>query len=105
MIVLNKDVEKITFEEVEDFCIEKRPEGVEIDYKKDLTSKQDGLTKHFASFANTRGGVIIIGIEENPTTYTPLKWEGIDENLVGKYKDKIHSWAKNVTQYHIIKLG
>jgi hypothetical protein len=49
--------------------------------------------------------VIIIGVEENPKTYTPLKWEGVDEKLVGTYKDKIHSWAKNVDPMPNYKIG
>ena len=72
MIVLNKDVEKITFEEVEKFCVEKRPEGVEIDYKKDLTNKQDGLSKHFASF----------GLEQRASAATRITWCSIRSFLV-----------------------
>ncbi|PJC23970.1 hypothetical protein CO058_00570 [candidate division WWE3 bacterium CG_4_9_14_0_2_um_filter_35_11] len=92
MIILNKNPEEITFEDVEEFCKENHIEGIQLDYKKSLPRK--GLAKHFASFSNTRGGVIIIGVEEDPKTGSPLKWEGIEDS--GKLIDTIHQYASNV---------
>jgi hypothetical protein len=36
------------------------------------------LAKHFAAFSNTRGGDIIVGVEENSDTGLPEKWEGVE---------------------------
>ncbi len=55
------------------------PEGVLVDYKRDIYGRSDADVKEFlkdvTSFANTAGGHLIIGIDENggvPTSISPL---------------------------------
>jgi predicted HTH transcriptional regulator len=93
MRILTTPIEDITFADIVGFCQEKQIEGTELDYKKDLSEK--GLAKHIAAFSNTRGGIMIIGVEEDSKTGVPLKWEGVDND--GKLIDRIHQYAANVT--------
>jgi hypothetical protein len=93
MYSFNKKLEKITAEDIVDFCKKKVPEGANLDYKKDFSTK--GLAKHFAAFSNSRGGDIIIGIEENKKTGFPEKYEGID--IDKKLEESIHQSALNVS--------
>lgn len=65
MFLLNKSIDEITYDDVEKFCKKEILEGVYLDYKKDFSSKEDSLAKTIASFANTEGGVIIIGVGDN----------------------------------------
>jgi hypothetical protein len=92
MKILNAPVKDLTFDDVVEFCKEKQIEGIQIDYKKDFPQK--GLAKHFAAFSNTRGGIIIIGVEEDNKTGLPTKWEGITNE--GKLEDRVHQFAANV---------
>jgi len=92
MKILNTPVRDLTFEDVVEFCKEKQVEGIQIDYKKDFPQK--GLAKHFAAFSNTRGGIIIVGVEEDTKTGLPIKWEGITNE--GKLEDRVHQFASNV---------
>lgn len=89
MNLLNKNINDITFDQVVDFCKEKVPEGVQLDYK--LTIPRD-LSKHFATFSNTQGGLIIVGVGEDakglPTTY-----DGVTND--GKLIDQVHQHAAN----------
>lgn len=73
--------------------VKKDIQGVEIDYKKEYSQK--GLEKFLAVFSNTRGGVIIIGVEEDRKTGCPIKWEGIDDNA--KLIEHIYQESCNVT--------
>ena len=57
MFNLSKD--EITFEVVENFCRE-WPEGVRVEYKQEITKD---IPKIVSSFANTQGGVFIIGVK------------------------------------------
>jgi predicted HTH transcriptional regulator len=91
MEILRRPVHELTFADVEEFCQRGIPEGTQIDYKKDLSQK--GLAKHFAAFSNARGGLIIIGVEEDATC-KPSKWEGV--NPADKYEERIHQQAKDV---------
>jgi len=93
MKVLNNDVRSLNFDDVVSFCKEAVPEGVEIDYKRELPSK--GLAKFFAAFSNTRGGILIIGVDEDRTTGLPSFWEGMDDNA--KVVEQIHQTATNIT--------
>lgn len=92
MKLLNTPLKDLNFEDVVDFCKEKEVEGVQVDYKKEFPQK--GLAKHFASFSNTRGGIIIIGVEEDTKTGTPVKWVGVKNE--GKLIDRVHQFAANV---------
>lgn len=72
------DLEKLTIDQVEDFCGMKAvpdnrvKEGPRVDYKKEFPSD---LGKDIASLANTSGGVVLIGIEEEQGV--PIKIDGI----------------------------
>ncbi|MDE0316631.1 MAG: ATP-binding protein [Candidatus Poribacteria bacterium] len=61
MFNLSKD--EITFEVVEDFCREWE-EGVRVEYKQEI---HKDIPKTLSSFANTQGGVLIIGVEADKT--------------------------------------
>ena len=60
MFNLSKD--EITFEVVENFCRE-WPEGVRVEYKQEIKD----IPKIVSSFANTQGGIYIIGVKANQT--------------------------------------
>src|SRR5829696_7959051 len=92
MKILTTLIRELTFNDVAAFCAEKHVEGIQIDYKQDFPQK--GLAKQFAAFSNTRGGIIIVGVEEDSKTGVPLKWEGIPNQ--GKLIDRVHQFAANV---------
>lgn len=79
MKLLSKPVGSITYDEIVEFAKENHPEGVELDYKKEPPDK-DKLSQLVAAFANTRGGLIIIGVEENRENGRPTKWEGVKDD-------------------------
>ena len=60
MFNLSKD--EISFEVVENFCRE-WPEGVRVEYKQEIKD----IPKIVSSFANTQGGVFIVGVTANQT--------------------------------------
>lgn len=84
MKILNQEITTISFEDIVVHCESKIPEGVELDYKVDFPHKD--LAKLIAAFSNTRGGLIIIGVNENRQTGYPSAWEGIpdDATLIEK---------------------
>lgn len=91
MKILNQKADSILYTDVVEFCKEGNIEGVQLDYKREVPAK--GLAKHFASFSNTRGGIIIIGVSEDRSG-KPEKFEGIV--LDSKLVDKIHQYASFV---------
>ena len=90
---IGRPLSEITFEDVEEYCRERRPETTELDYKRQLPKD---LSKHIAAMSNTLGGVIIIGVEEDATGH-PDKWEGVPDD--GKQIDQIYQHAANVKPY------
>ena len=60
--MLTKSIDEITFEDVEIFCKE-YPEGEQVEYKREIKS----IPKIVSSFANTSGGIFIIGVEADKT--------------------------------------
>ncbi|HSA84504.1 MAG TPA: ATP-binding protein [Patescibacteria group bacterium] len=95
MKILHMSIQEITFEDIENFCEEKNREGIQLDYKVDLT--EGSLAKHFAAFSNTRGGIIVIGVQQNKDTGLPESWKGIPITNSAKYIERINQWATSIT--------
>jgi hypothetical protein len=97
MSLWNKPIDTITLRDVEDFCDQGQPEGPRLDYKADVPKD---LAKVVAAFANTTGGLIVLGVAADPKTNTPA-WptpqggrglpftKGIEERLVAICQDNI----------------
>ena len=65
--LLKKRTENITFADVHSFCAEQRREGIRLEYKQRWTDKKrvgDQIAKEVSAFANTRGGLILVGVDE-----------------------------------------
>jgi len=60
--IFGKPLNEVTMQDVKMFCDKQVREGINLDYKRDLTSKS--LLKTMAAFANTRGGFIIVGVDD-----------------------------------------
>src|SRR3989344_7773262 len=91
-MLYTKDIEKITFQDVLDFCNQKYRETIHLDYKQEINS---GLAKTIAAMANTWGGLIIIGVEdEDSTPKLPIK--GIE------YKEHLREQINNIVLGNIM---
>ena len=73
--VFGKPLSEVTIQDVKLFCDKQVREGINLDYKRDLTSKS--LLKTMAAFANTRGGFIIVGVDDEEDK-PKLPVEGIE---------------------------
>jgi hypothetical protein len=62
-------LEDVNFDKIKSFCEEQNSEGETIEYKGDFPSD---LEKSISAMANTYGGIILIGVEANQTTNTPI---------------------------------
>jgi len=86
-------IDNLTFADVNNFCQALPREGTILDYKLDFPAR---LEKTVASFANTYGGHIIIGVDETstgepvlPIAGVPLQ-PGLRERVVAKCLDAIY---------------
>ncbi len=92
MSLFTMPIAEITFDDVVLFCNKGTKEGVSLDYKRDFP---DDLAKSICAFANTWGGLIIIGVAEDKKSNKPATYEGIDferglsEKVMGKILDSI----------------
>ena len=64
--MFTKPIDEITFEDVESFC-QQWAEGVRVEYKSDIEEVKDTIPKIVSSFANTYGGIFLIGVEADQT--------------------------------------
>lgn len=67
-------IDAITFQDVNNFCQTRAREGLVLDYKVGFPNH---LEKTIASFANTYGGHILIGVDETPTGEPVLPIVGV----------------------------
>jgi Schlafen, AlbA_2 len=61
--IFGKPLSGVTYSDVADFCSLQKKEGINLDYKRDLSSSKP-IIKTIAAFANTRGGYIIVGVDD-----------------------------------------
>ncbi|MFA7327939.1 MAG: ATP-binding protein [Candidatus Ratteibacteria bacterium] len=92
MDILNKPINSFNFDDIVEFCKQGCREGLQLDYKREMPTKS--LPKHFAAFSNTRGGVIIIGVDEDKEKGIPKSSDGVEDG--GKIEEKIFQNAANV---------
>ncbi|MBQ6436197.1 ATP-binding protein [bacterium] len=62
-----KKLDELSFKDIQNFCEKSVPENIYLDYKEEINPKNDHLAKTIASFANTYGGWILIGVKEKTT--------------------------------------
>jgi len=89
--LLAQPAESITYQDVQDFCHQKVGESTVLDYKKEIPRD---LAKHIAAMSNRYGGLIIVGVEEDPQTGTPSVYEGLVND--GKLVERGNQFAYNV---------
>lgn len=82
-----------TYEELVEFLQKGFAENRNLDYKREIPEKN--LSKTIASFANSKGGIIILGVEEDKETGKPIKWEGVDSDT--KTREKIDQEISKIT--------
>jgi hypothetical protein len=74
-MIYTKPIADINWEDVENFCEQKIPENAYLDYKENFPQN---LYKSIAAFANTLGGLILIGVEEDNENKPVLPVKGIN---------------------------
>jgi hypothetical protein len=78
-MLYTKKIEEITHKDIVDFCNEQIRENISLDYKETINSS---LAKTIAAMANTWGGLIVIGAEDNDSKpKLPLKGIEFKEHL------------------------
>ncbi|WP_201384065.1 helix-turn-helix domain-containing protein [Ktedonobacter sp. SOSP1-85] len=89
--LLSRNIHDIIYDDVVEFCKQKVLESTQLDYKRNIPKD---LAKHFATFSNTQGGLIVIGVGEDDKGL-PTTFDGVPND--GKLVDRIHQFAANVT--------
>ena len=95
MSLWSKPVDAITFDDINIFCEQQQSEGPRLDYKLDIPND---FEKVVAAFANTLGGLIVLGVEADKTTNKPVwpptrgmpKKHGIEERITAICRDRIY---------------
>jgi len=96
MTLWQKPASEITFADIDAFCRTNQPEGARLDYKGIAFPRN--LDKTIAAFANTLGGLIILGVEADTTSNQPI-WPptdgypaeaGLGERVVQIAQDSIY---------------
>lgn len=88
-------LENLKHSDIVAFCNQGVSENIYLDYKQEI--KADKLSQSVASFANTKGGILLIGVSEDKTTKLPDKTEGITDN--GTLSETINQIIANVTPF------
>lgn len=66
--MFNLPVDEINFDAVRDFCLREQEEGLDLDYKRDWPND---LSRVICGMANVQGGMILVGVDEQPNTRRP----------------------------------
>ncbi len=82
--MFTKSVADLEFSDVESFC-KRFGEGVRVEYKQSIPKK--GIPRTISSFANTLGGILILGVKANEDNTAILPIEGMEKQ--GGIEDRI----------------
>lgn len=94
MSLWSKQLSAVTYADIAGFCDQQVPEGVQLDYKREVPGD---LAKTVAALANTRGGLILLGIAADQKTNAPILpiegmpfAKGITERVTAICRDNIY---------------
>lgn len=115
-MLFDKKIENINIEDIESLIENSVCKNKNLDYKRELHIDTDSDKKEFladiSSFANSNGGDIIFGIEEDSKEKTPKKLVGIyyenDDVLIRKLEDFIRQSIQPIIlniKYKLIKIS
>ena len=115
-MIIDKNIEDIIKEDIQLLIDNAVCESRFLDYKQELHIDTDGDKKEFladiSSFANSAGGDIILGVEEDNTDKIPTSMCGIpyenDDKLIRKIEDLIRQSIQPVIlniQFKVIDIG
>jgi len=80
--MINKQIDEINEEDIENLILNREMEGKTLEYKRDFPDNTNSSKKKFlasiASFANSIGGDLIFGVEEDRDTGEPTNHEGVE---------------------------
>ena len=86
-----KRINEIAYQDVVDFCDAAHEEGFILEYKRDFEKlSNEKLAKTVAAFANTYGGVLIMGVNA-PKGKPVAPFDGFTVDPAVKYEEKIES--------------
>ncbi|HTE22135.1 MAG TPA: ATP-binding protein [Candidatus Limnocylindria bacterium] len=89
--IFGKALKDVTFADIVSFCDQRITEGLSLDYKRDLSSLSN-VVKALVSFANTNGGWLIIGVDdEDDKPKLPVTGMDFEDNHVQKINNSIVS--------------
>jgi hypothetical protein len=74
--IFTAPIEEITFADVVAFCEQATPESVNLDYKLQLPEGEK-LAKTVTAFANTFGGVVLVGVDEDEKSCPKTPFDGL----------------------------
>lgn len=94
MSLWNKCLSEVDYTDLDEFCRLACPEGLRLDYKRQIPRDLANLV---SAFANTRGGLILLGVDADKTTNQP-KWPcggmdfdaGLSERITQICKDAVY---------------
>lgn len=78
MILGNRSLDDVSFDDIRNLVDERVPEGLHLDYKRIAYdhNKRFEMLRDISAFANSEGGYLILGVDEdgngNPTTFVPI---------------------------------
>jgi len=91
--MINKKIEDIQERDLQELIENKVLEGKTIEYKRKLPGNSDTNKKEFladvTSFANTSGGDLIYGIEEDNSTHSPISLTGLGVENIDTEKTRL----------------
>ncbi len=90
MSVFNKPASQVTAADLVDLLQESAVEGIRLEFKSDIPDKAETVKK-LSSFANTFGGLMVIGAKANSSDGRLQDLPGVDEQP--GYKQKIVQWC------------
>lgn len=93
--MFTKSKDEITYKDIKTFC-QSKPEGARVEYKREIKDIEGKIPKVISSFANTYGGICVIGVDANQVDNRPTnvpgipREKGIEERIQGSAWDGIH---------------